>query len=174
MPGTIEEGSRLAASEARPRAPRPARSSVPGPRVMRLMNPIVSTILRSPAHRLLSGDLLLLTYTGRKTGASHTLPVGYTERGDTLIVHSGVHRWWRNLRGGAPVVVLLRGRWRTARAELFEDSSTLATEVERLFRRFGVKGVARRMGIALDPDASCDDLVHAVEGHALIRLTVDD
>jgi deazaflavin-dependent oxidoreductase (nitroreductase family) len=79
----------------------------------------VSALLRSPAHRLLSGSLILLTVTGRRTGRAHTFPVGYSQAGDTLTVAAqwpGRKQWWRNLRTEAPVAVRLRGTARTGRA----------------------------------------------------------
>src|SRR5687768_285096 len=94
------------------------KSSVPrDTRVLRFINPFVSMILRSPLHKVLSSRLLLLTYTGRTTGKRFTIPVGYTPEGDTLTLFSGFG-WWKNLRGGAPVVVCLQGRQRTGRAEV--------------------------------------------------------
>ena len=69
-------------------------------------------LLRSPLHGLLSGSLLLVTYTGRRTGRTFTIPVLYAEVGVDLVVYVGRSRekvWWRNLRGGAPVRVRLRG-----------------------------------------------------------------
>jgi hypothetical protein len=82
----------------------------------RVVNPLVGAVLRSPAHRLLSGRLMLLTVTGRRTGRALTFPVGYREDGDRLHVHVASpeqKRWWRNLRGGAPVAVELRRVRRT-------------------------------------------------------------
>jgi len=72
----------------------------------------VRALLRSPLHGLLSGSLLLVTYTGRRTGRTFTIPVLYAEVGVDLVVYVGRSRekvWWRNLRGGAPVRVRLRG-----------------------------------------------------------------
>jgi hypothetical protein len=69
----------------------PARvieSHVPGRRVLRMINPFVSVILRSPLHRLLSGQVLLLSFTGRKTWKRYTIPVGYTREGDMLTLFS--------------------------------------------------------------------------------------
>lgn len=40
-----------------------------------LVNPAVRAVLRSRGHRLLSGNLLLLDYTGRRTGHRFILPV---------------------------------------------------------------------------------------------------
>ena len=56
---------------------------MPNTRVLHLINPYVSAILRSPVHSLLSKQVLLLTYTGRKSGNPHTIPVGYIRDGDT-------------------------------------------------------------------------------------------
>lgn len=150
------------------------RSTVPSDRVMRLVNPIVAAILRSPFHRLLSRHVLLLTYTGRKTGKQFTIPVGYTREGDTLTVFSGHHVWWKNLRGGAPVAVYLEGRQRTAHAELIEDRAGLLAAVEWCVARFGLKGAGQRIGLALDtqPPLSRDDLAAALEGHAVVYLSL--
>jgi len=83
----------------------------------RTVNPLLRVVLRSPAHRLLSGHLMLLTVTGRRSKRTFTFPVGYAEQGgDTLRVNLDWperKRWWRNLRGGAPVAVVLRGTRRT-------------------------------------------------------------
>src|SRR5919201_997478 len=91
------------------------RSSVPSVRVLHAINPFVSAILRSPLHGLLSTQLMLLTYTGRKSGKRYTIPVGYARDGETLVVFSS-RSWRRNLRGGAPVEVLLQGRRYTGTA----------------------------------------------------------
>lgn len=73
-----------------------------------LLNHIIPLVLRSPLHGLLSKNLLLLTYTGRKSGTQYMIPVTYFEDGGTILVFSN-QRWWRNLRGGVPVTLRLRG-----------------------------------------------------------------
>ena len=78
-----------------------------------LGNPFVRVILHSPLHGLLSGSLLLVTYTGRRSGRTFTIPVMFAEVGADLVVYVGGSRekvWWRNLRGGAPVQVRRQGR----------------------------------------------------------------
>ena len=82
----------------------------------RLVNPVACRVLRSPAHRLLSRSLLLLEYTGRRSGRRYRLPVGYAADGDRLVVavgHPEQKTWWRNF-GSAPrpVTVTVRGRRR--------------------------------------------------------------
>jgi deazaflavin-dependent oxidoreductase (nitroreductase family) len=79
----------------------------------RFINPIVKAVLRSRIHRLLSGSLVLLTYTGRRSGRHYTLPVMYAEKESDIIIFAGQPQeksWWRNLLTAAPVEVMLRGR----------------------------------------------------------------
>lgn len=85
----------------------------------RVANPVVSAVLRSSLHRLLSGSLLLLTYTRRRDGTERTIPVQYVERDETLVAFAGRAAekvWWRNLRSGAPVRLRLHGSVRTGLA----------------------------------------------------------
>jgi hypothetical protein len=49
-------------------------------------NPLVTAVLRSPAHWLLSPGLMLLTVTGRKSGRHYTIPVGYHRLDDCIVV----------------------------------------------------------------------------------------
>jgi hypothetical protein len=80
----------------------------------------VSAILRSPLHGLLSRRLMLITVAGRRTGRRYTLPVAYVNQPgtlDVLIADMDLKVWWRNLKGGAPVELLLQGRIIRARAE---------------------------------------------------------
>jgi hypothetical protein len=69
-------------------------------------NLIVAFILRSPLHGLLSGGTMLITYAGRKSAKSITLPTNWARDGNTVFVTGlRARTWWRNLRGGAPVTV---------------------------------------------------------------------
>ena len=83
-------------------------------------NQLVRLVLRSPLHSLLSGNLALITVTGRRTGLEHTFPVAYEQDGDKLTINVGAperKRWWRNLEEpGAPVQIRLRGTTQTGHA----------------------------------------------------------
>jgi hypothetical protein len=91
------------------------------PRLVRiLINSLVTTILRSPWHGMRSDRLLLLTFTGRKSGKEFTTPIRYEQDGETLRMVV-VYPWWKNLRGQATVRVLLRGEMRTGTAEVLPE-----------------------------------------------------
>lgn len=98
--------------------------------LQRFGNLFVIGLLRSPLHRLASGSILLITYRGRRSGRRFTIPVMYAEREGTLTIfvgHPGQKRWWRNLRGGAEVEVILRGRHLRGQAEVAKDSAAVET-----------------------------------------------
>lgn len=76
------------------------------------VNRIVLFCLRSPAHRLLSGSLADLRYTGARSGRRYALPVQYARDGDRVVVYPGHPKrkvWWRSMVVGAPVEVGLAG-----------------------------------------------------------------
>ena len=79
------------------------------PTVPPFVNQAMKFVLRSPAHRMVSKTVLLISFTGRKSGKAYTTPVSYSQDGDrvTIFTHAG---WWKNLRDGAPVTLRLRGR----------------------------------------------------------------
>ena len=78
-------------------------------------NAVVLAVLRSRAHRLLSGSAIELRYTGRRSGRQYALPVQYARADDHLVVRPQRWEhatWWRNFRTPQPVTVRLAGRLR--------------------------------------------------------------
>jgi deazaflavin-dependent oxidoreductase (nitroreductase family) len=76
-------------------------------------NGVVLAVLRSPAHRLLSGMALELRYSGRRSGRTYALPLQYVRDGARLVVvpqDAPAKTWWRNFATPRPVTLRLRGR----------------------------------------------------------------
>lgn len=64
-----------------------------------VINLVVRAMARSPARRLLGSHLIVLGYTGRRTGHRRELPVVSAPSGTDLVVLVGQHdrkTWWRN------------------------------------------------------------------------------
>ena len=77
-----------------------------------VLNKVVLGLLRSPAHRLLSGALVDLRYTGVRTGRRYALPVQYARVYGGLVVFPArpeTKVWWRNLVAPADVEVGMAG-----------------------------------------------------------------
>jgi hypothetical protein len=102
-------------------------------RLLRRLNPVIIAVLCSPLHGLLSANLLVLGYTGRRTGRRYRLPLSYVERDGRLYLCTRTAFWWRNLRRGRPVELRLRGRDVVATPSILDPSSPEALEGLRAF-----------------------------------------
>ncbi len=110
------------------------------------LNPLMRLVLRTRLHAPISQFFLLLKFRGRKTGKEYTIPVGYQQRGKTLeILTEG--GWSRNLVGGVPVRVCLRGRDVTGQAALDEDLEEIGQALGRMREAWGDDFLERRFGI---------------------------
>lgn len=122
-------------------------------RVMRMVNVPMRVILGLPFATPLSGRLMLVFYTGRRTGKSYRQPVSYVHHGATLLTPGG-GRWKLNLEDGQPVRVRLRGRDVLARPELVSDTD----EVVRLLGVMTATnpGIKAFVAIPTGPDGQFD------------------
>jgi hypothetical protein len=88
---------------------------VAGPplRLLRIANPVVRGVLGSPAHRLLGGALVVLTYHGHRSGRHFRIPLQYAETSEGTIVALAVRPerklWWRSFAEPSPAVLLVAG-----------------------------------------------------------------
>ena len=139
--------------------------------IFKVMNPIMKGLLRSPLHRLLSGTLMLITYTGRKTGKQYTIPIGYFAWGEGELMSFSSARWWTNLRGGTPVTLLLKGRRVQAVPTVIEKREAVIDTLEEFIKRLGPRA-ARRLPIGLPRyrESTRDDLRNVPRGIALVHF----
>ena len=109
---------------------------------MGVANTLVSALLQSPLHGLLSRTTDLLRYEGRRSGRQFTIPTQYAARGDEVIILVGrpeTKTWWRNFRADRDIEVLIRGRWQrmTARAVVgAEDPEAVVPLLNAYLERF--------------------------------------
>jgi hypothetical protein len=97
-----------------------------------VVNPLVRALLRSPLHPLLSRRIVLLRVTGRRSGRTFELPVGYKRSDAGILVTVGApehKQWWRNIDGPTPVTVVLCGRTRAGVAELDDGNATTQVHI---------------------------------------------
>jgi hypothetical protein len=145
-------------------------------RIATRLNPLVIRILRSPLHPLLSSGLMLLSYTGRRSGRRIEIPVGYQRSGNTLTVLASRARrkqWWRNFSEPAPVELRVRGRVLRGDARLVPgESEAFRAAVESSFRRLprlaGQFGIAYDRRIGITPD----QLRQLAEEGAVVEVTL--
>ena len=137
------------------------------------LNPLFSRILRSPLHGRLSERLALLTFTGRKSGKTYTIPVGYAQTDDTLLIGTA-SAWQHNLAGGAPVRVRLRGQERTGVADVVADEAEMIEHYRTMLAV--APGFGRAIGVRIDPNGepNQDDVArNRAQGHVVVRIRLD-
>jgi deazaflavin-dependent oxidoreductase (nitroreductase family) len=127
--------------------PPPVQDARPPKPVIRLMNMVITAVLRSPLHRLLDRHLVLLTVTGRKTGRSYTFPVGRHEAPDGTFVLSAGGAWRHNVRGGADVALTVDGRRRSGHAVLEEDPDRAAEAFATILRAAGPRALGVKVNV---------------------------
>ncbi len=143
-------------------------------RVFRVLNVPMRAVLGLPFATPLSGRLMLVFLTGRKTGKSYRQPLSYVRDGTVLLTPGGGN-WKLNLQAGRPQRIRLRGRDVLARPEIVAD----AGEIERLLAVMTAANpmAGRFVAIPKGPDGRLDParLDAAVRyGFRIIRWHLDD
>jgi F420H(2)-dependent quinone reductase len=138
----------------------------------KLYNPLVIWLVRSPLHGLLDKSAMVITVTGRKTGKRSTIPVSYIRDGESLLVISQKsRRWWKNLRGGAPVTVFLQGHVLQGRGEVFTDTAMSENVLLTILRQ--VPFNQRMLHLPLDANGQPQNpeaFKQVAEGHVIVRV----
>ena len=135
------------------------------------------TILRSPIHRLVSRRLVLLSYTGRRSGRTFSIPVGMHDIDEQMCVLTN-SRWRVNLRGAHDLELLLAGQRHAGRGILDEDPDSVAAVYARLIEQLGRARAGRALGIRINVDRTptLEELRDAVKawGLSILRITLSD
>ena len=114
------------------RLDRPALRGTLLGRLLRLWNPIMKRLLRSPLHAPWSRWFAVIEWTGVRSGRVYQTPVSCLPDGGRFLITTG-DRWWRNLVGGAPVRLWVGGRRLDALAEPVLDEEESADLHRRMF-----------------------------------------
>ncbi|NLU81242.1 nitroreductase/quinone reductase family protein [Rhodococcus sp. HNM0569] len=101
-------------------------------RTAKVFNAAVVPLLGVPVvGRTLGKGMVVLAYTGRRSGTRVELPVSYRRRGDQVQVGVAMpdqKTWWRNFTGdGGPVEVHLQEGTRTGHAVARRDEKGAVT-----------------------------------------------
>ena len=137
-------------------------------RLMRLINVPMRLALRLPFPTPLNKQLMLLSFTGRKSGKAYKQPVSYIPHDGTLLTPGG-GKWKLNLREDHPIDIWLRGQKVMARPQFVRDPN----EVEHLLTKMAATNpriVSFVPVVGPDGDIDRDKLENAIRyGFCIIR-----
>lgn len=97
-------------------------------RLARVINGCAVSLINAPVlGRLVGQGLVVVRYTGRRSGNTFEIPVGYVGRGNTVTINVAAPNgkiWWRNFLGSGGQITLLnfRGADRTGHATATRNS----------------------------------------------------
>ncbi len=138
-------------------------------------NVFIKWVLRSPLHGVLSANMVLVSYAGRKSGKLYDTPVNYVRDGDSLTITSyRERRWWRNLVGGAPVTLRLQGHDVKGMANaIVGDPQAIANELYGYLQK--APGVAKYFGVSLGSEGKpiYEDVVRAAQDRIVVKVQLN-
>lgn len=102
-----------------------------------LINAPVAALARSRRFGgLVNRNVTMLSYTGRRSGRTFSIPVAYRRAGDAIIVNANLPEtktWWRDFLGdGGPLTLQLDGTERAGHAVATRDGKGRVTITVRL------------------------------------------
>ena len=139
-----------------------------------VVNRVMKGLLLSPLHGLMSGNIMAIYFTGRKSGRRLATPVRYLREGDAVVfcLTGKETRWWPNFLVPTAVHLQLAGKRLAAQAQALPDDA-VATEaaLRRMLARFpsdaAYHGIVCRRG-----QAPTDEQIRgAVERDVLVQFT---
>lgn len=133
-------------SECMTEQPPAVTSSHPPAAILRAVNPILRFVLRTPLAGAARQQMMVVSFTGRKSGRLYSIPVT-AHRIDNDLYALTSAPWKANFRDGANTEVLLGGKTTTMRGELIADPAVVADLAHRAADSYGVKCAQRMMGL---------------------------
>ena len=137
-----------------------------------VFNRIVTWILHSPLHGLLSGNLMVLTYTGKRSGIRRQVPITYLH--EDRVVTAFCDRdtiWWKNLRSGVPVTVRLRGHdYAGVASTTVNDPETITPLFVAFLRRNRQASGFNAVPFDMDGEPNQEALARAIQTKVMVRI----
>jgi deazaflavin-dependent oxidoreductase (nitroreductase family) len=136
------------------------------------VNHAMKFVLRSPMHGMVSKNILLITFTGCKSGKAYTTPVCYSQEGDQVYIFTHA-KWWKNLCNCTSVTLRLRGREIQGVPEpVVEDKGAIAARLIAHLRR--VPSDARYYDVTFDEHSNprAEEVEKAVQTVVMIRVSL--
>ena len=120
--------------------------------LLKVMNPAVKLLLRTPLAGALGRQMMVLNFTGRKSGRQFSVPVSAHKLDNALYALANAG-WTANFADGATADVLHAGKTTLMRGELIRDPATVADLAHRAAQSYGAKTAQRIMGLKFRDDS---------------------
>ncbi|MEO3758537.1 hypothetical protein ABGB19_09680 [Mycobacterium sp. B14F4] len=120
--------------------------SHPPAALLRMVNPLIGRLLRTPLAGSLRKQMMVIDVAGRKSGRRYSIPLSAHQIDGSLYALTSAP-WKNNFRDGAVAEVLHDGRATAMRGELVTDPSAVAELSHRCAQSYGPKRAQTMMGM---------------------------
>ena len=141
----------------------------------RIVNPLVVLIARSPIHLLVSTQILVTQFNGRKSGNPYRVPVSFHKDENTYTcVTLRSNLWWKNLIALERTDIWLNGSLVNVQLELeYEDDEVVKSNLRHLVSGNAIDAFFAK--VKLNKDGSPDEksLDDAAKLHAVLKFRTE-
>ena len=139
-----------------------------------LINPVVAFLARSPLHFLISHQVLVIQFKGRKSGKQYLVPVSYHEHESSytcVTLRSNI--WWRNLKEVSHTQIWLKGSLNDVQIDLeFNNDQVVESTLRDLVTNNKVDAYFANIKLHKDSTPHSDDLSQAAKIHTVLKFTI--
>jgi hypothetical protein len=114
--------------------------------LLRVINPVLKLALRTPFAGPARNQLMVVSFTGHKSGRHYSIPLS-AHLIDDILYAMTAETWKYNFRDGTTAHVLHDGKTRTLHGKLITDNALVADLYSRCAESYGVKRAERAMGL---------------------------
>ena len=140
-----------------------------------LINPVVAFLARSPLHFLISHQVLVIQFKGRKSGKQYLVPVSYHEHESSytcVTLRSNI--WWRNFKEVSHTKIWLKGTLKNAQIDLeFNNDQIVESTLRDLVTNNRVDAYFAKIKLNKDGSPDSDDLIQAGKIHTVLKFTIN-
>ena len=139
-----------------------------------LINPFVAWLARSPFHFMISHQLLIIQFEGRKSGKKFLVPVSYHEHGSSytcVTLRSNI--WWRNLKVLSHTKIWLKGKLIDAQVDLeYVDNQVVENTLRDLVTNNRIDAYFAKIKLNKNGDPDLGELAQAAKLHTVLKFTI--
>ena len=143
--------------------------------VYKILNPIMTAILKSPLHGVVSQDICIIEFTGRKSGRAMSTPVSYhIKDGRVHCFTSKDATWWKNLISVDKATIIIKRRRIVAKPSVVtEDVAAIQSALTDMLT--AIPRSASFSNVRLDHNKipNADDIAIAASGVVYVSLAVE-
>ena len=141
----------------------------------RIINPLVVFIARSPLHLLISTQVLVTQFNGRKSGRRFRVPVSFHQDGKTFTcVTLRSNLWWKNLIGLETTHVWLKGTLTNVNLELeYSDDDLVKSNLRHLVSGNAIDAFFAKVKLNKDGTPDEQSLDEAAKLHTVLKFSTE-